>query len=207
VRLIPRDVKFFEMFLEMSNNLIDGATTIVGVLSIPKPQPCDVAAGAARVKEIEHRGDQMTHNILRKLNTTFITPFDREDMHALASSIDDVLDYINAAADRMMLYKIVDPPPPALELAHIIVRQSTVLCEAIRGLDKCHHVLERCLEVNKLENEADRICRTAIGELFECEKDPITLIKFKELYEALETATDKAEDVANVLEAVVLKNA
>jgi uncharacterized protein len=207
VRLIPREVKFFEMFQEMANNLTEGANAMVALLSTPGQQPADVAKGAGRVKDIEHRGDQMTHAILRKLNTTFITPFDREDMHSLACSIDDVLDYLNAAAERMMLYKILNPPPATLELAHIVVRQSEVLSAAIKGLDKNHRVLDHCLEINRLENEADHICRTAIGELFECEKDPITLIKFKELYEVLETATDKAEDVANVLEAVVLKSA
>ncbi len=207
MRLIPREVKFFEMFAEMANNLTEGARAVVDLLSCPGRQPCDVAAGAARVKEIEHRGDEMTHAVLKKLNQTFITPFDREDIHHLASSIDDVLDFLNAAAERMMLYKILNPPPATVELGRIVVLQCEELCKAIKELEKNQHVLDYCVEVNRLENKADRVCRAAIAELFEHEKDPITLIKFKELYEVLEMATDKAEDVANVLEAVVLKSA
>ena len=118
-----------------------------------------------------------------------------------------MLDFLNAAAARMTMYKILNPPPATLELARIVVRQCEVLCKALQGLEKNREVLECCVEVNRLENEADHICRRSIGELFECEKDPITLIKFKELYEVLEQASDKAEDVANVLEAVVLKSA
>lgn len=206
MRLIPREVEFFEMFAEMANNLTDGANAMVDMLGHAHDS-AEVAAGAARVKTYEHRGDELTHKVIRKLNTTFITPFDREDLHRLASSIDDVLDFLNAAAERMMLFKIQDPPSATLRLARIIVQQSQVLAVAIQGLEKNQRVLENCVEVNRLENEADQISRQALGDLFDCEKDPIRLIKLKELYEALETATDKAEDVANVLEAVVLKNA
>lgn len=206
MRLIPREVEFFALFAEMANNLTDGANAMVDMLSHAHDS-AEVAAGAARVKTYEHRGDELTHAVIRKLNTTFITPFDREDLHRLASSIDDVLDFLNAAAERMMLFKIQNPPSATLLLARIIVQQSKVLTVAIQGLEKNQRVLENCVEVNRLENEADQICRKALGDLFDCEKDPIHLIKIKELYEALETATDKAEDVANVLEAVVLKNA
>ncbi len=206
MRLIPREVEFFAMFAEMANNLTAGAKAMVDLLSNAQ-NGSEVAAGAARVKTYERLGDELTHKVIRKLNTTFITPFDREDLHRLASSIDDVLDFLNAAAERMMLFKIVNPPQATLQLARIIVQQSRVLTTAIAGLEKNQKVLENCVEINRLENEADQICRKALGDLFECEKDPITLIKIKELYEALETATDKAEDVANVLEAVVLKNA
>ena len=206
MRLIPREVEFFELFAEMANNLTDGANAMVEQLTNCSTLS-EVAAGAARVKTYEHRGDELTHKVIRKLNTTFITPFDREDLHRLASSMDDVLDFLNAAAVRMMLYKIVNPPQATLQLARIIVQQTQVLAKAVAGLEKNQRVLEYCVEVNRLENEADQVCRQALGDLFECEKDPINLIKVKELYEALETATDKAEDVANVLEAVVLKNA
>jgi hypothetical protein len=206
VRLIPRGEEFFQMFVDMASNLTDGASALVDMLSNSQ-HASDIAAGAARVKTYEHRGDDLTHKVIRKLNTTFITPFDREDLYRLASSIDDVLDFLNAAAERMMLFKIHNPPPATLQLARIIVEQSQVLTKAVAGLEKHQRVLENCVEVNRLENEADQICRKALGDLFECEKDPIHLIKIKELYESLETATDKAEDVANVLEAVVLKNA
>ena len=141
------------------------------------------------------------------LNQTFITPFDREDIHRLSSSLDDVLDFVNAAAVRMTLYRIINPPPAAADLATLIVTQAEELSKAVAVLEENQKVLDHCVEVNRLENEADRVSRKAIAELFEHEKDPIQLIKLKELYEVLETATDKAEDAANVLEAVALKSA
>jgi hypothetical protein len=205
MRIIPRDAKFFDMFDEMASNLLTGAKQLKTTLQNHKSGQM-LFEGVRRIKEIEHRGDDMTHDILRKLNKTFITPFDREDIHRLASSIDDVLDYINTAGERMMLYKIENPPDNAAQLADVIVRQSEEIKKAISLLEKNQHVLEHCVEINRLEDEADSIARGAIAYLFEHEKDPITLIKFKELYETLEMATDKAEDVANVLEAVVLKS-
>lgn len=204
VRIIPRDVKFFDMFAEMSENLTEAARVLTHVL---KANGNDVVAGVTKIKELEHRGDEMTHAVLKKLNQTFITPFDREDIHRLASSIDDVLDFINAAAARMLLYRIENPPSAAAELAALIVQQTEEIAKACSLLEKNQHVLEHCVEINRLEDQADQVCRAAIASLFENEKDPITLIKFKELYEVLETATDKAEDAANVLEAVVLKSA
>jgi uncharacterized protein len=204
VRVIPRETKFFDMFVEMANNLISGANVLVQLFDSRN----NLAATVQKIKDIEHEGDELTHSILRKLNQTFITPFDREDIHRLASSVDDVLDFINAAAERMLLYKIENPPPAAGKLAEIIVRQSESLASAMTLLEKDQEgVLAFCVKVNQFENEADSVCRAAIGTLFENEKDPITLIKIKELLEVLETATDKAEDAANVLEAVVLKSA
>jgi predicted phosphate transport protein (TIGR00153 family) len=205
VRIIPRETKFFEMFAEMSENMTEAARVLTHVLNTATG--AEIEAGVCKIKEIEHRGDDMTHAVLKKLNQTFITPFDREDIHKLASSLDDVLDFINAAAVRMNLYKIRNPPAAAGKLAELIVRQSEELTKAVRLLEKQDHVMEHCVEINRLEDQADQICREAIAHLFEFEKDPITLIKFKELYEVLETATDKAEDAANVLEAVVLKSA
>ncbi len=203
VRLLPKETKFFDLFEEMSSNLILGATAITDLLRDFQ----DTAGYVKKIKDIEHRGDEITHTILIKLNSTFITPFDREDIHTLASSLDDVLDFINAAADRIILYKITAAPTAAYELAQIIVKQSESLARAVRNLEKLKDVLPHCVEVNRLENEADRVSREAIGRLFDTEKDPIALIKIKELLEVLETATDKAEDAANVLETVVLKSA
>jgi uncharacterized protein len=204
VRVIPREMKFFEMFVEMSSNLTTGARVLVELFQ----RHNDVVATVQKIKDIEHAGDDLTHALLKKLNQTFITPFDREDIHRLASSVDDVLDFINAAAERMMLYKIHNPPAEAGKLAEIIVRQSEELAAAMALLEKDQEgVLAHCVKVNQFENEADAVCRGAIGKLFDTEKDPITLIKFKELFEVLEMATDKAEDAANVMEAVVLKSA
>src|SRR5438270_756848 len=203
MRLIPRDTKFFELFAELSTNLTDGAKLLRAILADPK----DLTMRVSQVQAIEHRGDKATYSIITKLNQTFITPFDREDIHRLTSSLDDVLDFVNGAAVRMTLYRIANPPPAAGELAGLIVRQSQELSKAVALLDDNQQLLEHCVEVNRLENEADRVSRRAIAELFDSEKDPIQLIKLKELYEVLETATDKAEDAANVLEAVVLKSA
>ena len=203
VRLIPRDVKFFRMFAEMAGNLGDGARLLKELLDDFQ----NVDARVQKLKEIEHRGDDLTHDILTKLNQTFITPFDREDIYRLASSLDDVLDFIYAAGVRVIMYKIKSAPQAAAKLAEIIVRQCDQLTPAVAGLEKHDKVLEYCVEINRLENEADQVARTAIGALFDKETDPISLIKLKELYEILETATDKAEDAANVLEGVVLKSA
>ncbi len=204
VRLIPRDTRFFDLFADMASNLGEGARLLKQMLD----DFHDIDARVQQLKDIEHRGDEMTHNILTKLNQTFITPFDREDIYRLASSLDDVLDFVYAAGVRLTMYKITSAPPAASKLAEIIVKQSDQLSAALGGLKKEHdHVLKNCVEINRLENEADQVSRAAIAILFEKEKDPISLIKLKELYEVLETATDKAEDAANVLEGVVLKSA
>lgn len=203
VRLIPRETKFFDMFVEMAQNLIEGAQLMKALLENFQNVPEQVT----RLKDIEHRGDDMTHAVMTKLNQTFITPFDREDIHRLASSIDDVLDLLNAAGDRIMVYKINSVTKESAVLAGLILKQSEELSKALAGLEKQQHVIEHCVEINRLENEADTVTRAAVGHLFETERDPIQLIKMKELYEVLELATDKAEDAANVLEAVILKSA
>jgi uncharacterized protein len=203
VRLIPRETRFFEMFSEMANNLTEGAKLLKAILQDMK----DVESRVEQLKTIEHRGDEMTHDILTRLNQTFITPFDREDIHKLASSLDDVLDFVHAAGERLVMYKITEFTPSAPQLADVIVRQGQQLCRAVEHLEKKNNVLQYCVEINRLENEADRIASMAIGQLFETETNPISLIKKKELYEVLETATDKAEDAANVIESVVVKSA
>ncbi len=203
VRLVPRETKFFDMFGEMSANLQESARVLAEVLRTSEA----IAVKVQRIKELEHRGDDMTHAVITKLNQTFITPFDREDIHKLASSLDDVLDYINAAGDRLILYKITNIPAAAAELADIIVQQCEQLTQGVKKLEKHDNVLDYCVEINRLENEADHVVRTAIAKLFDEEKDPSALIKIKELYEVLEMATDKAEDAANVLESVVVKSA
>ena len=203
VRLVPRDTKFYDMFAEMASNIVEAAQLLKSILQDFQ----NVEVRTQQLKDLEHKGDDMTHGVLVKLHQTFITPFDREDIHQLASAMDDVLDFMHAAGERLVLYKITYAPPAAAELADVILRQAQQLEKAVVALDKHDQVIEICVEINRLENEADRIARRALGELFEREKDPINLIKQKELLEVLETATDKAEDAANVLEAVVLKSA
>ena len=203
VRFIPRDISFFSMFSEISNNLIGGARALVDLFDHYENIPEKIA----EIKRIEHIGDDLTHTVLTKLNQTFITPFDREDILRLASSLDDVLDFMHAASDRIAMYKITDPPPAAAQLAKLILRQSEELGRAVAHLQKNGDVLAHCVEIKRIENEADGVSREAIGKLFDYDVDAIHLIKTKELLEVLERATDKAEDVANVLETVVLKNA
>lgn len=193
------------MFEEIAGNLVEGAQALNELLHNYDYERMPRAV--ERIKEIEHRGDDMTHRILVKLNQTFITPFDREDIHLLASSLDDVLDFIFAASDRLLNYKITQPSPSAKVLASIILKQTEELRKAVGLLSNDGRLLNHCVEVNRLENEADQVSREAIGRLFDNSSDAITLIKLKELLEILEEASDKAEDVANVLETVVLKNA
>ena len=202
IRLIPRETKFFRMFAEVSQNVTQGARLLQEILK----DPINMGERLDQLQEIEHRGDEMTHAIITALNQTFITPFDREDIHRLTTSLDDVLDFVNSAGVRLRLYRIDAPPPVAAELAGFIVQQSEQLDQGVSVLEQNQRVLQHCVEVHRLENEADRVSRKAIAELFDTEKDPIRLIKIKELYEVLETATDKAEDAANVLEAVALKS-
>jgi len=203
MRLIPHDTKFFDLFAELSGNLTAGGKLLRSILEDPRDLPLRVE----QMQAIEHKADKATYSIITKLNQTFITPFDREDIHRLASALDDVLDFMNAAAVRLVMYKITSPPPVSAELAGLIVLQCEELAEAVSLLEKNGHVMEHCAEVSRLEEVADHVSRRAIAELFEREKDPIQLIKLKELYETLEYATDKAEDAANVLEAIVVKSA
>jgi hypothetical protein len=190
------------MFSAMSKNLIAGAQGLVNLFANYR----DVEKNIDHIHQIEHAGDELTHSILTKLNQTFITPFDREDIHQLASKLDDVLDFVNAAGARLVMYRITSPPSAAGELSRIILMQCEELDKAVSLLQNHGNILGHCVEINRLENEADQVAQRAIAKLFESEKDPINLIKIKELLEFLERATDKAEDVANVLETVVLKS-
>jgi uncharacterized protein len=202
VHLIPKDTSFFRMFSAMSDNLILGARALTDLFADYR----DVDSKIDSIRKIEREGDELTHAILTKLNQTFITPFDREDIYQLASKLDDVLDFIHTATTRILMYRITAPPRAAGELATIILMQSEELQKAVSLMQKNGNILVHCVEINRLENEADNVAQQAIANLFENEKDPITLIKIKELIEFLERATDKAEDVANVLESVMLKN-
>lgn len=202
--LIPKEEKFFEMFQEMGVVLISGAERLKSMLDHYDNAP----ASQREIKDIEHQGDALTHAIIKMLNKTFITPFDREDIYALASALDDILDLIDASAQRFVMYRVEQPTIEARELAFIIVRCCHALNSALKHLGKRHDdICEQCVELNALENEADQVCREAISRLFDEEKDPIQLLKWKEIYEILERTTDKCEDAANILESVVVKNA
>lgn len=202
--LIPKEEKFFEMFRQLGATITEGAVALQQMLN----DYSDPKASQKLIKEIEHKGDTHTHEIIRTLNKTFVTPFDREDIYALASGLDDILDLIDASAQRFVMYRVDAPTPAAKELAEIILRSCQAVERSLQHLGgKNDDICACCVEINALENEADRACREAISHLFDVEQDPIQLIKWKEIYETLEKATDKCEDAANVLESVVMKNA
>jgi uncharacterized protein len=206
LKLIPREEKFFELFVQQAENVLLGARQLKDLME----NYTDVDQKRLMIEKIESQGDEIAHSILEKLNTTFITPMDREDIHALTSALDDILDLIHATAMRLHLYRVKTVTPEAGQLANIILRASEETLALIRDLDKMKkpkHMKERWIEVNRLENEGDTVSRAAIAGLFEKEINPIEVIKWKELYEHLETAIDKCEDAVNIIEAVVLKNA
>lgn len=200
--LIPKEEKFFDMFEEAAQNIHEGSRLLMEMME----NYTDVEERAKKIQTVEHQGDTITHNIIRKLNQTFITPIDREDIYSLSGSLDDVLDYIEAVSDRMVVFKIKQPTPEAVKLSRIIFESAQELVKAVLQLKSMKQIYGHCVEVNRLENEADRITRDAIARLFEEVKDPIEVIKWKEIYENLEIATDRCEDVANILERIVLKH-
>ncbi len=202
-KILPHEKTFFSMFIELAENVLAGAQAMVEMLMNFR----DPAAQAGRIKDIEHRGDNITHELMKRLNSTFVTPFDREDIHELSSKIDDVLDLTDAAASRLVIYRVDRIRPGVADLAKILAQATEQVVAAVRVLEKRDHILDHCIEINRLENEADRVSRNLIAELFESERDPVQIIKWKEIVEVLEMAVDKCEDVANVLESVTLKSA
>ncbi len=203
---LPKREKFFDLFEQSARNMVKVSEALKDLVDNWQ----FVGSKVAEITELEHEGDSITHQIIAQLNRTFITPFDREDIALLAHSLDDIVDFIHAAADAMLIYKIPQPTQRARELADVIVLSAVEVEKAVHGLrrhSELKHILERCVEINRLENVADRIHRAAIGELFDDTSDLAQVIKWREIYEHMESATDRCEDVANVLEGVVLKNA
>jgi predicted phosphate transport protein (TIGR00153 family) len=193
------------LFDRAALNITRGATLLVDVM-----EHFDKAKDLVKqIYEVEQEGDMLTHDIMKKLNKTFITPIDREDLYALASRLDDVIDFIWAAADRMTVFKIKDSTKEAVSMSKDLLTITEVIHKTIQKLKEKNyaHVQEYCIEINRLENRIDQDFRDALGRLFEEVTDPIFLIKWKEVYEFLEDASDRCEDVANILEAIVLKNA
>jgi predicted phosphate transport protein (TIGR00153 family) len=201
-RLIPREEKFYDDFKMMADQIRAGARLLDQMLATDPP----IADKAHEIKEVEHQCDFLTHEVIQRLNKTFVTPIDREDIHELARTLDDVMDAIDSAAALIPLYRIDKVRPGAREMAAVIIKQTDELRAAVEALENRKGVLERAIEINRLENEADRIHTKAIGQLFEDEKDPITVLKWKEIFDMLEEATDACEDVANLLENVVVKH-
>ena len=202
-RILSNEKTFFLIFTEQAENIHEGAKALTAMLEDYTEAP----AKAGKLKELEHKGDTITHNLMTRLNQTFITPFDREDIHELATTMDDVLDLIEAIAKRLVLYGVERIRPGVLDQSKILVQATAQVVAAVRVLEKQNHILDHCIEINRLENEGDQLYHTQIAQLFHEEKDPVQIIKWKEIIEGLEIAIDKCEDVANVIEGVVLKSA
>ncbi|MBX3236580.1 MAG: DUF47 domain-containing protein [Nitrospiraceae bacterium] len=201
--LIPREEAFFDLFKNAAHNMIEGSRLLKDMME-DFHNPVEKAK---RIKEVEHVGDGITHEIARKLNQTFITPIDREDIHDLASALDDILDVVEAIADRFVLYKVTAPTELAIKLSNVLYQAAVEVGATVDLLGKPHPDVTECsVRVNSLENEADRISRDAISGLFENVTDPIAVIKWKEIYENFESGTDRCEDVANILERIALKH-
>jgi predicted phosphate transport protein (TIGR00153 family) len=203
-RLLPREEKFFDLFEQQASHIVL-ASRVFEEMTL---EYADAKAKAARIKDLEHAGDTLTHEIVRRLNTTFVTPIDREDIYALACRLDDVLDLIDAVADRLLVYKIDSPTDGAIAMAKIIVKTAEETDRAVRCLRRLSPSYHKhAVEVNRLENEADRMLRDELAALFEGTRDAIEIIKWKELYETMESVTDRCEDVVNVIEGITLKMA
>jgi predicted phosphate transport protein (TIGR00153 family) len=202
---IPREEKFFDLFQASAQNMVVAARSLKELVDTWE----HVEGKASEITELEHRGDTITHEIMGRVHRTFVTPFDREDIVQLAHVLDDVVDFIHAAADAMFLYKVDRPGQRAQELADIIVQATEEVERVMPQLKKrivLSQVLKRCVEINRLENVADRVYRSAIAELFADSTDMAHIIKWREIYAHMESATDRCEDVANVLEGVALKH-
>ena len=201
-RLIPREEKFFADFTALADRIVSGATLLERMLS-SDPPAWDIAL---QIKQVESECDSLTHNIIQRLNRTFVTPIDREDIHTLAKSLDDVMDAIDAAAAVTRRYRMASLRYGARELASLTWQSTMQVKVAVEALEKRKDVAQVAMEVNRLENAADDIHDEALRRLFEEEKDAITVIKWKEVLDLLEEATDRCEDCANVLESVVVKH-
>lgn len=202
LRLIPREEAFFDLFEDLASKVYQGSTELLELLH----NYDDVDRRAGRVVDIEHEGDEITHEIMRRLNTTFVTPFDGEDIQQLGSGMDDVLDHIEAAAEYLQLFRIQEPIPQMIRLAETLNEACKSTAEAMPNLRNMKDLSDYWININRLENEADRAYRRTIAELFGGDYKPMDVLKWKDIIEEIEQAVDKLEDVANTVESIVLKN-
>ncbi|MDP3722819.1 MAG: DUF47 family protein [Candidatus Omnitrophota bacterium] len=204
-RLIPKDESFFDLFEQAADRLVTAAGVLVEATGKSETLP----ENAKRLERLEHDADQLTHELVEKVNRSFITPFDREDIYSLATELDDVMDLMEATTERFILFKVQQVLPQAQEIAKVIQQQTQELQRVMPQLRRLKRdsIMPHCVEINRLENVGDRLLRDAMASLFDGRYDPLTVIKWRELYELMEQATDKCEDVANTIEGIVLKNA
>jgi uncharacterized protein len=202
-KLLPRETSFFDFFEQHAELTLDGATEFLSLVN----SGVNIEAKARRIKEIEHETDVITHRCVEALHKTVITPMDSTQIHRLITRMDDVMDAIEAAAERIALYKLRQMTPEVQAMADVLKSATQVLldaCRLLRNVRDPAAILKKCVDVNRLENEADAILRCAVARLFDQEEDPVMIIKWKEIYESLETAADRCEDVANIIENVIL---
>jgi hypothetical protein len=205
MRLIPREEKFFDLFEELAEKIEEGGKLFKEMLenySVSDPK-------FSKLKEIEHEADIITHRTYEKMHKTFLTPLDREDIYALVNKMDSILDMIEASAIRMSLYKIKAPTKAIIDQMTVLneaIKKVKMIVHGLRDMKHAQKILEACVEINTLENEGDYILRTTMADLFENEKNPIELIKWKEIFERIEEAIDVCEDVSNIVEGIVLKH-
>lgn len=205
LRLLPRDERFFELFEQATGIVIAGADTLQLMLT----DFSQAEVYRQKIADLEHAGDSVIHEVMDKLNRTFVTPFDPEDIRAIASRLDDVLDFVQAASERLILYHVQEPLPASRELCDVLVttvREVQIVIHLLRDLGKRRTILEHCIEINRLENVGDKIYREVLGNLFK-EGNPMELIRWKEIFDQVEQAIDQCEDLADVIESIVLKHA
>jgi len=206
IRLLPRQDTFFDMFEKQVDMVNDAAHRLHELVTDYK----DVEDAAFKLRAMEHDADEVAHTIMNKLNMTFVTPLDREDIHELASALDDIMDFVEAAVDRMALYEVARPTDEAIKLCSILAQATEETVKAVYGLrdlKKPEIVREACVAINRLENEGDQANRVALSKLFQMHDDPIEALKWREIYDQIETAIDECEDVADIIESVMLKSA
>jgi predicted phosphate transport protein (TIGR00153 family) len=204
-RLLPRETSFFDFFEEHAALTIEGVKEFLSMVTTG----ANIPAKCRRISDIEHETDTITHRCVEALHKTFITPIDRDSIHRLITKMDDIMDYVEAAAERVELYELTVMTADVRDLADVLHRTVVQVESAVRGLRSLKDpqaLLKLCIDINRLENEADAILRRSVARLFKEEKDPIFIIKWKEIYENLENATDRCEDVANIIEGVILEN-
>jgi predicted phosphate transport protein (TIGR00153 family) len=203
MRLLPREEKFYHLFLKQVEIISEASRLLIEGVRNGNARLMSVAT---EISVLEHKGDEVIHEIFTRLNQTFITPIDPEDIHNVSSALDNVLDGLEDTAHRLISYRINPVPPTMIRLSEIVASCSKSLTSAFQALERGGPIMEHCIEINRLENEADGIGRAAVVDLFDNEKDPIMLIKLKEVYEFFEATIDSCEDVADVLQNVVVKN-
>ncbi|MBP9084626.1 MAG: DUF47 domain-containing protein [Kofleriaceae bacterium] len=205
-RFLPKETSFFDFFEQHAALTVEGTKEFLSLVTTG----ANIEAKCRRVSDIEHETDVITHRCVEALHKTFITPIDRDSIHRLITKMDDIMDYVEAAAERVVMYELTAMTNDVRDLADVLHRSTIDVEKAVRclrNLKDPQQILKLCIDVNRLENEADAILRRSVARLFKEEKDPIMVIKWKEIYENLENATDRCEDVANIIEGVILENA